>query len=425
MQHILSDLERANRTFADHYVGEPHGRQPVHTVYGGAHLFESSTTKKIAGLARAALDEHAESGETLARALGFPIEIGSKIRDLVVSKIEREAVEDFRIDYEDGYGVRTDAEEDGHAESGAIEVARGLAQKTLPPFLGIRIKALSEEAKRRSFRTLEIFLKTLCKETKNILPSSFVVTLPKVQSPEHVDALARMLASLESQIGLSANSLKLEIMIELTQTIFAPDGSALLPKLLAASHGRMIAAHFGTYDYTASCGITAIHQKMSHPACDFARHMMQVCYARTGIFLSDGATNVMPIGQRSAIHAAWKLQYEHIRDSLVRGFYQGWDMHPAQVPIRYAAMYAFFHEGLDAAGTRLRNFVDKAAQATLVGDVFDDAATGQGLLNYFLRAQNCGAISEDEATKLSGLTQDELRGRSFVKILNARMSRNA
>ena len=109
-----------------------------------------------------------------------------------------------------------------------------------------------------------------------------------------------------------------------------------------------------------------------------------------------------------------------MRHSLVTGFYQGWDLHPAQLPSRYAAVYAFFLEGLDAASERLTNFVQKAAQATLVGDVFDDAATGQGLLNYFLRAMNCGAITEDEAVEKSGLTLDELRGRSFVKILNGR-----
>jgi len=67
--------------------------------------------------------------------------------------------------------------------------------------------------------------------------------------------------------------------------------------------------------------------------------------------------------------------------------------------------------------------VQKAAQATLVGDVFDDAATGQGLLNYFLRAMNCGAITEEEAVAKSGLTLDELRGRSFAKILQLRSRR--
>ncbi len=120
------------------------------------------------------------------------------------------------------------------------------------------------------------------------------------------------------------------------------------------------------------------------------------------------------------MHAAWKLHYDHVRHSLANGFYQGWDLHPAQLPTRYAALYSFFLEGLDAASARLKAFVAKAGQATLVGEVFDDAATGQGLLNYFLRASECGAITEKEAVERSGLTVGELKGRSFVKILKGR-----
>jgi hypothetical protein len=212
-------------------------------------------------------------------------------------------------------------------------------------------------------------------------------------------------------------------MVETTQSIVAPDGSVTLPRLVAEGGGRIVAAHFGTYDYTAACGITAAHQHMRHPVCDFAKHVMQVALAGTGIWLSDGATNVMPIGSTDVVHRAWRLHAEHVRHSLVTGFYQGWDLHPAQLPSRYATVFAFFLEGLDAASERLQNFVSKAAQATLVGDVFDDAATGQGLLNYFLRAVNCGAITEHEAIEKSGLTLDELRSRSFVSILKNRAHR--
>jgi hypothetical protein len=164
---------------------------------------------------------------------------------------------------------------------------------------------------------------------------------------------------------------------------------------------------------------------------------MQVALAGTGVWISDGATNVLPVPRhraspdrplaeaqirdnREAVHAAWRLHYGHVRHSLEGGFYQGWDLHPAQLPTRFAALYVFFRTGLDAASARLKNFVDKAGQATLVGEVFDDAATGQGLLNYFLRAWSCGAISEAEAGEKSGLSVDELRGRSFAKILMAR-----
>jgi hypothetical protein len=179
---------------------------------------------------------------------------------------------------------------------------------------------------------------------------------------------------------------------------------------------------------------------MMHPACDFAKQMMQVSFAGTGIWLSDGATNIMPVAphrfseggapltaeqiaeNREVVHRAWKLHFDHIQHSLIGGFYQGWDLHPAQLPTRYAAVYSFFLQSLDAASERLRNFVEKAAKATLVGDVFDDAATGQGLLNYFLRALNCGALTEEEAVELSGLTVAELRSGSFVKILKNRQS---
>jgi hypothetical protein len=207
--------------------------------------------------------------------------------------------------------------------------------------------------------------------------------------------------------------------------------------LVAAGQGRIRSAHFGTYDYTAGLSITAAYQRMGHPACDFAKSVMQVALAGTGVWLSDGATGIMPVpmhrpaeGQsltreeihqnRQSVHRAWALHYADVRHSLETAFYQGWDLHPAQLPTRYAAVFAFFLEGLDAAAERLRNFLAKAAQATLVGDVFDDAATGQGLLNYFLRAINSGAVSEAEAMRLTGLTAEDFQSRSFTRILQRR-----
>ncbi|MGH7673957.1 MAG: DUF6986 family protein, partial [Gemmatimonadales bacterium] len=156
----------------------------------------------------------------------------------------------------------------------------------------------------------------------------------------------------------------------------------------------------------------------------------------TGVWLSDGATTVMPIAphradasrpltpaqraaNREGVFHGWRLHFDDVTHSLVHAFYQGWDLHPAQLPTRYAALYAFFLASLDSASRRLARFVERAAQATLVGDVFDDAATGQGLLNFFLRGLNCGAISEREALA-TGLTLDELGSRSFLKILEGR-----
>jgi citrate lyase beta subunit len=425
-------LKSQHDAFARHYPGESGTRQPVHTVYGGAHLFKSDTTKKLGDLALKALSQYAPDATSFAEAIGIDPGVAATVYGRVQEKLKREAVEDFRIDFEDGYGIRGDDEEDGHAGQAAQECAKGLKAATLSPFIGIRIKSLSGELAGRALRTLDIFLTNL----GGSLPPNFVVTLPKITDPEQVSTLAAAFEALEPKLGVVKGALKIECMVETTQSILDRDGVSMLPKLIDAARGRMTGAHFGTYDYTASCDITAAYQSMRHPACDFAKHMMKVAYAGTGVFLSDGATTTMPVAPHKgdplgeeqrrenarAVHAAWRLHADDVRHSLANGFYQGWDLHPAQLPSRYGTVYAFFLKSLPATSDRLKNFINKAAQATLHGDTFDDAATGQGLLNFFLRGVNCGALTEQEALS-TGLTIDELRGRSFLKILGNRKGR--
>ncbi len=419
LETLATPLHTALEPFMRRFPGSAGERQPVHTVYGGAHLFKSDTTRKLGEKAMQVLDEHGVDPFGFARAIGVEDSRAETIWQRVVEKLAREPVEDFRVDFEDGYGNRPDEEEDRQAEIVGRELATGLREGTLPPFIGIRIKPFSQELLRRGLRTMDIVLTTLLGETNGELPPHFVVTLPKIQLPEQVTLLADAFDAMEPRLGLPANTLRLEFMIETTQSILSERGESNLPRFLDAARGRAVAAHFGTYDYTASCNITAAEQRMDHPACDFARHMMQIAYSGTGLWLSDGATNILPIGDRDTIHRAWALHVQHIRHSLVHAYYQGWDLHPAQLPTRYAAVYDFFLSGLAPATERLRNFMQKAGQATLVGDVFDDAATGQGLLNYFIRGMNSGALTEEEALA-TGLTLEELRSRSFVKILAGR-----
>jgi citrate lyase beta subunit len=400
-----------------------HRRQPIHTVYGGAHLFKADTARRLGATALRVFKEQGPDAETLGSVLGLEPASATRVHARVIEKLEREPVEDFRLDFEDGYGNRPDAEEDGHAESAAVEVATGAKLGTLPPFVGIRIKNLGHELRERALRTTHLFLERLLKETDGRIPPNFVVTLPKITHRGQVGILVDTFTKIETVYRLPPGMLRMELMVETPQSIFDEHGAVALPGLIAEGRGRITAAHFGTYDYTASLGITASHQHMRHPACDFARSVMQVALAGTDVWLSDGATNVLPVGtDRGAIHRAWRLHYDDIRHSLTNAFYQGWDLHPAQLVTRYAAVYAFFLESLDAASERLLNFIAKAAQATLVGEVFDDAATGQGLLNYFLRALNCGAVREEEIGKLTGLTLEELRSGSFVKIVQGRRS---
>lgn len=467
VQAILERLKTANDEFNRQNPGDQGSRQPVHTVYGGAQLFKSDTVPKIAKLALKSFQKSAPDFVTFARALQLPgyeqlkestsyyekkvkehntaslkselphVWFAHQIYERVREKLEHEAVEDFRIDFEDGYGNRSDAEEDEQARVAALELALAVELGSISPFIGIRLKPLTEELKQRSVRTLDIFLATLLEKTAGKLPPNFIVTLPKVTIKEQVTAFDEVLCLLEETHGLLRRSIKIEFMIEQAQTFINNEGRCTLRSIVQESQGRCFGMNLGTYDLTASFDVTAAHQGMDHPACNFARHMMKAALSGTSVFLADGGTNIIPVEihkgdtlsesqkkeNAAAVHRAWKLSFDQISNSLLNGFYQGTDLHPAQLPVRYAACYAFFLEGLEAASQRLSLFIQRAAQATMLGDVFDDAATGQGLLNYFIRAFNCGAITSDDALA-TGLTIEEIRSRSFVKIVQSRREKN-
>jgi len=486
---LLSRLHASNSAYAGIYPGEPIGRQPVHTIYGGAHLFKRDSARRLGDLALASLRDYAPDFASFARAIAlrgseslpqtsaesaaileqfrrdFPAAaranpaaaLAITIYDRVTAKLATEPVEDFRIDFEDGYGVRPDAEEDACAEQAAREVAAGMKENSLPPSIGIRIKNFGEGTCERGIRTLDIFLATLGAETREAvggggkLPDNFVLMLPKVVSAQQMATMADLCdlfegdsapggAALQSSGLFPKSSLKIEFMVETTQAVIDAQGVCPLPSFVRAARGRCIAAALGVYDYTASCGIAAHQQKIDHRACDFARHIMQVSLGASGLFLSDGATNIMPAAphraaegsslspqqiseNRAAVHSAWRLNFEHVRRSLAHGWYQGWDLNPAQLPVRYAAVYSYFAEFLPEATARLRNFVDKAARATLAGGgVFDDAATAQGLLTFFIQGLRRRAITQAEA-EATGLTPEEISTRSFVEILRRRAAR--
>lgn len=461
---VFDDLRSANLAFLQTYPGDSGERQPVHTVYGGANLFGADTAARFGAAAMKALRTYVPNFATMARAFELPghaalpeseadilrlqkaldamSEAQRKVHpgwlaytvfNKVVEKLEREALEDFRIDFEDGFGNRADEEEDRIAVQAAEACAKGMAANSLPPFIGIRIKPFTEDLKARGARTMDIFLTTLAGLTGGKLPANFRVMLPKVTIPAQVEALVHLFELIEANTDIESGALRYELMVETTQSIVGEDGRNPLMSFVRAGKGRCVAMAFGTYDYTASNNITAHYQDMGHLVNDYAHFTTKVALGQTGIFISDGATNVMPVGphrgdaltqeqlaeNRAVVHRAWKLGYDHTRHSLYKGIYQGWDLHPAQLVARYVAVYTFFLESYEEAAERLSNFIDAAARVTLSGDIFDDAATGQGLLNYFLRALNSGAISEAETTK-TGLTLEEIQTRSFYKILEGR-----
>ncbi|MFZ2501827.1 MAG: aldolase, partial [Nocardioides sp.] len=244
------------------------------------------------------------------------------------------------------------------------------------------------------------------------LPDGFVLTLPKVTSAGQVAAMNLVCAWLESHHGLPAGRLGFEVQVETAQAIMAPDGAAEVARIVHAGEGRVTGLHYGTYDYGAALGVSAAEQRMDHPVADYATSVMQVAAAQTGVRISHGSTNVLPVGERDAALAAWALHARLVRRHLTRGIYQGWDLHPHQLVTRYAATFAFFRSGLDEVFDRLSAYLDSTEAAAEATDdapaVLDEPASAVALGGFLLRGLQCGAVAADEVLAGTGLAADGL-----------------
>ncbi|MFI1160104.1 DUF6986 family protein [Streptomyces sioyaensis] len=398
---IGAALAEVDADLARRYPGDPGTRQPVHTVYVPGDVFAAGTVRSWGDQALAALDEHAPDAAALAAVLGLPDALAAEVHDRVRAKLAREPVEDLRIDFEDGYGPRPDAEEDEAAARAAALVAAAYREGTAAPYMGIRMKCMEAAVRDRGIRTLDIFLTGLMRAGG--LPDGLLLTLPKVTYAEQVTAMVRLLEAFEKEHGLESGRIGFEIQIETTQSILGADGRATVARMIEAAEGRATSLHYGTFDYSASCGVSAAHQSLDHPVADHAKAVMQVAAAGTGVRLSDGSTNVLPVGPTERVHDAWRLHHGLVRRSLARAYYQGWDMHPGHLPTRYAAVYAFYREGLEQAAARLAAYVAKAG-----GEVMDEPATAKALSGYLLRGLDCGAVDPGEVARLTGLTRADL-----------------
>ncbi len=189
--------------------------------------------------------------------------------------------------------------------------------------------------------------------------------------------------------------MRFEIQIETAQSILAHDGTSLVAQLVHESDGRCTGLHFGTYDYTAALGISAGQQAMDHPAAEHAKNVMALAAAGTGVRLSDGSSNVLPVGDPHLVHHIWAEHARLVRRSLERGFYQGWDLHPAQLPTRFAATYLFFRDDIYFVVARLQGYLGLLGQGDDPGQYLDEPATAQALAQFVLRGVDCGALSAE------------------------------
>ncbi|MGY1785293.1 DUF6986 family protein [Geodermatophilus sp. SYSU D00698] len=395
-EDVYAELDRrlapvdAARTAA--YPGERPGRQPVHTCYVPADAVVPGLAAAWGAAALTALDEHGLPD------LGYDAALLEQVLPRVRAKLAAEPVEDLRVDAEDGYRGRPDAE-DGDVLRAAEALAGDLDAGTAPPSVGIRAKSLEGPTRRRGVRSLDLFLSA-------VSAPRATVTLPKVTDVEQVRAFLPVLDALEAAHGVA---LDLELQVETPQAVLGADGAVTLARMVHAAGPRLTGLHHGTYDYSAALGIAAAHQSSDHPALDLAKQLMQVAVAGTGARAVDGSTNVLPVGSREQVHAGWRVHAGLVRRALERGLHQGWDLHPAQLVTRYAATYAFFRGALPAAAARLTAYVERVD-----GGVLDEPATARALAGVVLRGLDCGAVDPAEAAAATGLDRaalDTLAGR--------------
>jgi citrate lyase beta subunit len=395
---IDSQLAATDQLLDRNYPGDDGSRQPIHTVYVPADRFTPTLAVEWGAQALATAEAHGGL-EKLGQLLGQEPDLAAAVAARVAAKLASEPIEDLRLDFEDGYGDRGDEAEDADAVAAAETVAAAVAAGTAPPFIGIRFKCFEAATRARGLRTLDLFVSTLAAAGE--LPAGLILTLPKVTTVAQVQAMDFAVSRLEEVHGLPAGRLRFEVQVETPQLILGADGTSPVAQLPHAVPGRISALHYGTYDYSASLGISAEYQSMEHPVADFAKEVMQLAVAGTGIRLSDGSTNIIPVGD--GVEDAWKLHGRLVRRSLENGYYQGWDLHAAQLPSRFSASYAFYREGLPAAALRLRNYVERTE-----GGVMDEPATARALAGFVLRGVQCGAVGTDEVKALAGVELSQL-----------------
>ncbi|GEE02295.1 hypothetical protein nbrc107696_27410 [Gordonia spumicola] len=400
---VLADVDRrladADDALKRRYPGDDGRRQPVHTVYLPGDRYTSTMPQEWGA---AALDAARSAGGLDAVAALVGATDTDRLAELVEHKLTTEPIEDLRIDFEDGYGDRGDATEDADVIEAVARLRAALDAGTSTPFVGTRFKCFEAPTRRRGLRTLDLFVGGLVESGG--LPDGLVLTLPKVTSVDQVEAMVYVAEILESEHNLPDHRIGFEVQVETPQAILGSDGVAPVARMIHAGRGRVTSLHYGTYDYSASLGIAAAYQSMEHPVADHAKNVMQLAVAGTGVHMSDGSTNILPIGDADTVADAWRLHARLVRRHLERGVYQGWDLHPAQLVTRFLATYAFYRDGFGPAAARLRNYMHRVDSTIL-----DEPATARALANVINRGVTCGAVTVDEVETATDLPMPTIR----------------
>ena len=398
--------------------------QPIHTVYVPADQAAPGLSRDWGRRALASLEAYAPTPAELAEALGLGAGSGGpgtgwgpgglelsvdEIDDawpLLRRALQEAPIQDLRLDLEDGYGPHTDDEEDAHADAAAEVLLAEAADPIGPRRLGIRHRSLEAATRARAVRTLDRVIGRLASSADGV-PAGFVVTLPKVIHVDQVRVYVTLLDALEQAHGLPGGSLRFEIQVETPQTILAADGTLPLGPMIDAGAGRVTGLHYGTYDYSAAMGVGAAHQRADHPVALTAKAAMRLAAAGTGIEVSDGSTNRLPVGDSPTVHANWAEHARLVLAAYADGIRQGWDLHPAQLVTRHLTTIVVQRRGLAGKLERLAAYLGAGTAAR--GGELDEPATAQTLAADVVRGVEAGAASRDHVEAATGATLEALR----------------
>jgi hypothetical protein len=378
---LADDLVRVAR-----YPGPMPGRQPVHTVYLAPQDFHAGVVGEWGVTAITSLEEYGPLP-------GFDSVVHTDLEQQVHDKLQAEPIEDLRIDFAHGAGTAglgvRGREADRLVAAAARSVAESIGERTAPLAIGIRIPSLVADTRYRAIRTLDVFLDTLLAGgSEPTLPDGFRITVSNVVSVVQVAGLVEVCEVLEAHFALPTGRLTFEIEVASPQAVLGPDGASVAARMLHSAGGRCRSVVFAATRYAAALEI--IRPEDEALVTDHARSVLQVACAGTGIHLSDGAVTGLPVGGMGEVRRAWTEHAGLVTRSLRRGFYQGVDRHPAQLPTRFAATFAFYSDGAATAATRLQHYLDGSAAGTMEG-----LPTAHALAGYLIRGLDCGAVTEE------------------------------
>ncbi|MGJ7540838.1 DUF6986 family protein [Brevibacterium luteolum] len=322
----------------------------------------------------------------------------------VSARLREKPIDDLRVDFEDGYGQRSDETEDDDVRRAATATAEMAAQAAHRcPSFGIRPKSVDSPQPERGARTLLLWVETLL--DCGYPADTILFTAPKITSPTHVDIWRDLSAHIEDSFELNEGTVRFELQIETPQSVLAADGCNAMIELVKRSGGRCVALHYGTYDYSASLGIFPEFQSSDHPVGLFAKESMRLAAALYGIWVSDGSSNLIPTSADPDANArAISRHVDLILDALGRGIVQGWDLHPTQLPTRYLANFAFYRTYFGSSAQRLSEYFSRSSGS----GVLDEPATARAMAGLITRGWEVGALSSEEIQQATSLTPPEL-----------------